>query len=95
MPRPSFRPSLTTYMFVYLDNILIFSPREEHIYHVQTILQCLLEYSLFVKAKQCSFLATSLSFLGYIIGLNRLEMDPAKVFAVTSWPIPNSQKQMQ
>lgn len=38
--------------FVYLDNILIFSrTKEEHVHHVQAVLQLFLEKSLFVKAQ--------------------------------------------
>ena len=56
------------------------------------MLQCLLENSLFVK---CKFLTTSIFFLWYIIGQDCMEMDPSKVSAVTSWPIPDSRKQLQ
>lgn len=39
--------------FVYLDNILIFSrTKEEHVHHVQAVLQLFLEKSLFVKAQK-------------------------------------------
>lgn len=34
--------------------------------------------------------ATSLYFLRYIIVQNRMEMDTAKVSAITSWPIPEA-----
>lgn len=45
------RDMLNKYVFIYMNNILIFSPmREEHIHHVQSILQRVLENSLFVKA---------------------------------------------
>ena len=55
-------------MFVYLDDISIFSPsKEEHVHHIQTVLQRRLENSLFGKAKKCEFHATSVSFLGYIV----------------------------
>lgn len=33
------------------------------------------------------FHATSISFQGYIIGQDRMEMDPANVCVITSWPI--------
>lgn len=79
------RDMLNKYVFVYLDDILIFSrSKQEHIYHVQTVLQRLLENSLFVKAEKCELHTSTVSFLGYIIGQNRMEMDPAKVSAITS-----------
>ncbi|KAI3368651.1 hypothetical protein L3Q82_025653 [Scortum barcoo] len=36
-----------------------------------------------------------LSFLGFIVGRGSLQMDPAKVSAVASWPTPSSRKQLQ
>ncbi|KAI3364017.1 hypothetical protein L3Q82_010778 [Scortum barcoo] len=59
------------------------------------VLQRLLENSLFVKAEKCEFHASSVSFLGFIVGPGSLQMDPAKVSAVTSWPTPSSRKQLQ
>ena len=45
------RDMLNKHVFVYLDDILIFSrTKEEHVHHVQMVLQWLLENSLFVKA---------------------------------------------
>lgn len=54
-------------------------------HQVQTVLQRLLENSLFVKAEKCKFHVISVSFLGYIIAQEGLEMDPTKVSAVISW----------
>ncbi|KAI3364364.1 hypothetical protein L3Q82_011161, partial [Scortum barcoo] len=59
------------------------------------VLQRLLENSLFVKAEKCEFHASSVSFLGFIVGPGSLQMDPAKVSAVASWPTPSSRKQLQ
>lgn len=43
-------------MFVYLDNILfILKSPEEHVHHVQSIMQHLLENSLFVNPEECEF----------------------------------------
>lgn len=36
-----------------------------------------------------------MAFLGYIVAQGHLEMDPAKVGAVTSWLIPETHKQLQ
>ena len=87
---------LNKFVFVYLDDILIFSwSQDEHLHHVQRVLQRLLENSLFVKAEKCEFHVPSVSFLGYVIGRGTVQMDSAKVSAVTSWPTPDSRKQIQ
>ena len=90
------RDMLHQFVFVYLDDILIFSRSlAEHKLHVRQVLQRLLENRLFVKAEKCEFHVPSVAFLGFIIGQGRLEMDPGKVTAVTDWPTPTNRKQLQ
>ena len=90
------REMLNKFVFVYLDDILIFSRTlSEHTRHVQLVLSRLLENSLYVKAEKCEFHAKSLPFLGYIVAEGSIQMDPAKVSAVTSWPIPGDRKKLQ
>ncbi|KAL2095578.1 hypothetical protein ACEWY4_007726 [Coilia grayii] len=90
------RDMLDRFVFVYLDDILIFSKDlEEHKQHVRLVLRRLLENSLFVKAEKCEFHAKSVAFLGYIVAEGAIQMDPTKVSAVTSWPVPKNRKQLQ
>ena len=90
------RDMLNRFVFVYLDDILIFSrTREEHIQHVRKVLRRLLENQLYVKAEKCDFHASTITFLGYIINANGVTMDPAKVKAVADWPQPTTPKQLQ
>lgn len=72
------RDMLNITVFVYLDDILIFSKSaEEHVHHVRAVLQQLLENSLFVKAEKFEFHVPSVSFLSYIVAEESLQMDPA------------------
>ena len=90
------RDMLNKFVFVYLDDILIFSKTlSEHTHHVQQVLRRLLENSLYVKAEKCEFHAKSVAFLGYIVAEGNIQMDPAKVSAVTSWPLPENRKKLQ
>ena len=90
------RNMLNCSVFVYLDDILIFSKSvEEHRIHVRQVLQRLLENRLYVKAEKCEFHVPSISFLGYIISQGQIEMDPAKVSAVAEWPSPPTWKRLQ
>ena len=87
---------LHQFVFVYIDDILIFSRSlAEHKLHVRQVLQRLLENRLFVKAEKCEFHVPSVAFLGFIISQGRVEMDPGKVTAVTDWPTPTNRKQLQ
>lgn len=59
---------LNQFVFVYLDDIVIFSPDEEmHVQHVCQVLEHLLDNQLFVKAEKCEFHARTVSFLGFIV----------------------------
>ena len=50
------RDILNRFVFVYLDDILIFShSAQEHVLHVRQVFQHLLENQLFVKAEKCEF----------------------------------------
>lgn len=69
--------TLNCFVFVYIDDILIFSRSlEDHVMYARAIVQCLLEHSLYVKAEMCDFHVTSFSDLGYIFA--------AGIFAWTS-----------
>lgn len=90
------RDMLNLFVFVYLDDILIFSPNlQVHVQHVRQVLQRLLENRLFLKAQKCSFHALSVTFLGSVISAQGISMDPIKVRAVTDWPQPESRVALQ
>ena len=90
------RDLLNISVFVYLDDILIFSPDEEtHRGHVRQVLQRLLDQQLFVKAEKCEFHVSTVSFLGFIVSEGNVRMEPGKVEAVTGWATPSNRKEVQ
>ena len=90
------RDFLNRFVFVYLDDILIFSKnQEEHKNHVRQVLQRLLENKLYVKTEKCEFHQNRVSFLGYIIRQGRVEADPGKIEAVVEWPTPTMRRELQ
>lgn len=90
------RDMLNRFVFVYLDDILIFSRTlAEHKQHVRQVLQRLLENRLYVKAEKCAFHVSETAFLGFVVANGELRMDPAKVTAVSQWPRPGDRKQLQ
>ena len=83
-------------VFVYLDDILIFSSSmEEHVSHVRDVLRRLSENKLYVKAEKCEFHVPSVSFLGFVVEKGQLRADPSKVEAVKDWPAPTTRRQLQ
>ncbi len=90
------RDMVNQFIYVYLDDILIFSTSlQEHVQHVRRVLQRLLENGLFVKAEKCEFHAQSVPFLGHIVSAEGIRMDPEKIKAVVEWPSPDSRKALQ
>ncbi|KAI2664147.1 Transposon Ty3-G Gag-Pol polyprotein [Labeo rohita] len=56
------------FVFVYLDDILIFSQnKHDHVQHISQVLQCLLENRLIARMKKCEFHAWSVPFLGFVV----------------------------
>lgn len=82
--------------FVYLDDILIFSPNvDTRVSHVWQVYKQLLDHQLFVKAEKCEFHKPSVSFQGYVISKSKLQIDLAKIKAVLDWPMPINRKEVQ
>ncbi|XP_078807233.1 uncharacterized protein LOC101167294 isoform X2 [Oryzias latipes] len=85
------RDFLKRFVFVYLDDILVYSDNlTQHEQHFRQVLTRLLENQLFVKAEKCEFHVDSVQFLGYII-----EADPSKIEAVSTWEPPINRKKLQ
>ncbi|SYW77577.1 uncharacterized protein UHO2_02385 [Ustilago hordei] len=61
-----------------------------HVKHVTEVLTCLRSNRLFAKLLKCEFHTKTVKFLGYIIKLTGIEMDPEKVHTVKEWPMPES-----
>jgi hypothetical protein len=43
-----------------------------------------------VNMKKCSFMQTELIYLGFVISVNELKMDPEKVGVIRKWPSPRN-----
>jgi Reverse transcriptase (RNA-dependent DNA polymerase) len=83
-------------VIVFIDDILIYMETEEgHDNIVREVLQKLWENNLYLKAEKCIFKAWEIEFLGMIIGPDGIKMDPIKITAITSWPIPKHVKDVQ
>ncbi len=90
------RDMLDKFVFVYLDDILIFSRcYQEHVQHVRIVLSQLLKNGLFVKLEKSEFHVPTVSFLGFIVSSGNVQMDPGKIQAVLNWPQSCSVKEVQ
>nr|GFB71925.1 retrotransposon protein, putative, Ty3-gypsy subclass [Tanacetum cinerariifolium] len=55
-----------------------------------TVLQTLRHEKLYAKFSKCEFWLCSVAFLGHIVSVEGITMDPAKVEAITKWSRPTS-----
>ena len=86
-----FAPYLGRFVLVYLDDILVFSSTpEEHLSHLQTVLQTLRENKFYAKVSKCDFNKPELNYLGHVVGKAGIKPDPRKTDAITNWPQPSS-----
>lgn len=84
------------FTFVYLDDILVASKsRAEHITHLRLLFQRLSSHGLVISPKKCEFGVTEIDFLGHTVNENGAAPLPAKVKALTSFPIPSTVKGLQ
>ena len=75
-----FRDYLDQFVVVYLDDILVFSKRQEdHVEHVRIVLKVLLDNGLYCKFSKCEFHVETVEFLGYVIGKGGVSMNQKKV----------------
>ena len=85
-----FRP-IRRFVVVYLDDILIDSKtEEEHLEHLKEIIQALRKEKLYGNLKKCTFLTHMVTFLGYTITANGIQVDESKVELIKNCPILKS-----
>ncbi len=78
-----FRPYLDQFMVVFIYDILVYSRNaEEHDRHLRIMLQTLREKQLYAKLSKCKFWLKEISFLGHIVSVEGIKVDPSKVEAI-------------
>ncbi|XP_070020478.1 uncharacterized mitochondrial protein AtMg00860-like [Nicotiana sylvestris] len=86
-----FRPYLNSFFIVFIDDILVYSrSQKEHAQHLRVVLRRLREEKLYAKFSKCEFWLSSVTFLGYVVSSEGIQVDPKKIEAVQTWPRPSS-----
>ena len=62
---------------------------------MKEVLERLRQHKLFVKLKKCEFSVKQVEFLGFIVGTNKISIDPSRVETIKDWPIPKSVNEIQ
>jgi hypothetical protein len=86
-----FMEYLNKFVVVFIDNILVYSRSEKkHEEHLRFILKKLRDHRLYAKLSKCEFLLKQVAFLGHIISMGGIFVDPSKVQDVLGWNSPTS-----
>ena len=84
-----FSPYLDKFVIVFIDDILVYSGSpEEHAEHLRTVLQILRERQLYAKFSKCQFWLDKVAFLGHVISVEGISVDPQKIEAIVNWKPP-------
>ncbi|XP_062227319.1 uncharacterized protein LOC133925396 [Phragmites australis] len=68
---------------------------EEHLDHLRAVFDVLRNDGLFGNLEKCSFCTDRISFLGYVVIAQGIEVDHVKIEAIQSWPIPTTVTQVR
>jgi hypothetical protein len=90
------RPFINKFVVVHFDDILISSKSlNEHIEHLHAVFCALREARLFANLEKCTFCTDRVTFLGYVMTPQGIEVDEAKIEAIKSWLIPATLTQLR
>ena len=89
-------PYLGKFIWVYLDDILIFSNTyNDHLNHLRQIFKKLEENNFYFRMDNCNLLVDDIEVFGHTIKGNQITPAKEKITHITNFPIPTSKKQLQ
>jgi hypothetical protein len=90
------RPFIGLFVVVYFDDILIYNKSmKEHLEHLRAVFEALRAARLFGNMDKCTFCTQRVSFLGYVVTPQGIEVDSSKVEALQGWPTPTTVTQIR
>jgi hypothetical protein len=83
-------------VLVFFDDILIYrNSWEDHVKHVDKVLQLLNEQQLYAKPSKCFFGVKEVEYLGHIVSHEGVKVDPNKIKAMMDTSISKTLKNLR
>ena len=87
---------INKFVVVYLDDITIYSKnREDHVPHIKVIFERCRRYGISLNLKKSIFARWEETFLGFVVSLDRITIDPGRIEAIKLIAPPHNKKDMQ
>jgi hypothetical protein len=84
------------FVFIYLDDILIFSKdKAEHFQHLNTVFQILADSGLRLNPAKCTFAASEIDCLGHRVTATGLASLSFRIQPILNFPLPSDVKSLQ
>ena len=81
---------------IYLDDMVVFSKTfEENIERLGNVFRALPQAGLTLRLSKCDIARPEVKFLGHIVSAAGVCLDPTKIKAVSTYPVPNSVKELR
>jgi hypothetical protein len=91
-----FKPFLRKVVLVFFDDILIYNKSwEDHVRHVDRVLQLLKEKQLYVEPSKCFFGVKDVEYLDHILSHEGVKVEPNNINAMMDWTIPKTLKNLR
>lgn len=80
---------------LFFNNILMYNKSlEEHLSHLEQVLQFLPAHQWEVKMSKCAFAQRKVAYLCHVIGESGVSTDPNKIASINTWPVPTTAKEV-
>lgn len=80
----------------YVDDLLVFSEDfNDHLRHLGQIFEKFRQVGITLKLRKCKFAQKEVLFIGHIISPQGIRVDPCRVEAVRSYPVPRTIKHLK
>jgi hypothetical protein len=91
-----FRDHIGRFVYVYLDDIFVYSDTlEEHELHLRIVFKLLEVADFFLEQEKCDLYAEKLDCLGHVIDQKGVQADRDKMSRIRNWRTPKSLNKVQ